>query len=330
MEVKNENTKTAVIYYCYNRLDHAQKSLPKIIEFKKDLPLFIFCDGAKKGEELEVNKVRSYISSYTKGLNHCEVIFRETNYNLAPNVISGVNMIFKNGYDSVMVLEDDCVPKQDFFSYMLKALKFYDSYPNVMHVSGFGMPLKTKINKDSYITPYPCSWGWGTWKDKWMHCNFEDEGAYQKILSNREMINLFDWSGKSFSYFLKLQLKEEVNSWLIRWYVHIFNKKGVSVWATNSKLENIGFDGTGKHKVKFDIFNQKNGNVAGELNFEESTKFNFAIIKEFRRYFMGPKLVNKLKTILYIKTGFIFDKVKDISYYNTDNDVRIQERINSK
>ncbi len=107
------------------------------------------------------------------------------------------------------------------------------------------------------------------------------------------------------------------------WYVHIFNQKGVSVWATNSKLDNIGFDGTGEHKVRFDIFNQKRTNAVSKYDFETNMSFKSRIIKEFRRYFMGPKIINKLKTILYIKTGIIFDKVKDISYYYNNKDVGI-------
>lgn len=310
--------KTAIIYYCYNRLDHTKKSLPKIIEYKSTLPLFVFCDGAKRSDEKEVNEVRDYVKQTTHDLDKCEVVLRDTNFGLAPNVINGVDLVFNKGFEAVIVLEDDCVPKSDFFNYMDNALRYYSLYPKVMHVSGFGLPLKKKIDKDSYITPYPCSWGWGTWRNKWKECNFEDEKAYQKILSDKSLLELFDWSGKSFSYFLELQLKGDVNSWLIRWYVHIFNNKGLSVWASSSKLENIGFDGTGEHKVKFDIYNQKSTNVPNEYTFENDLTFKKPIIKEFRRYFMGPKLINKVKTLFYVKTGIIFDKVKDISNYYND------------
>ncbi len=318
MDIEDESINAAIVYYCYNRLDHTQKSLPKIIEYKGNLSLFIFCDGEKtEANKQDVNEVREYVRKSTDNVQEYEIILRNTNFGLAPNVIDGVNMVFDKGFDSVIVLEDDCVPKQDFFTYMVKALKFYNSNPKVMHISGFGMPLKTKISKDSYMTPYPCSWGWGTWKNKWQLCDFDDNKAYQKIISDTKLMNLFDWSGKSFSYFLSLQLKGEVNSWLIRWYVHIFNQKGVCVWATNSKLDNIGFDGTGEHKVRFDIFNQKKGNVLKEFEYENDLTFKKPIIKEFRRYFMGPKLINKIKTIIYVKTGLIFDKVRDISnYYN--------------
>ncbi len=207
MELNNISIKAAAVYYCYNRLDHTLKSLPKIIEYKGDLPLFIFCDGAKEGDEVAVEKVRDYVNKHTRNIKTCEVISRNTNLGLAPNVISGVNLVFDKGYEAVMVLEDDCVPKSDFFTFMTNALQFYNSNPKVMHISGFGMPLKTKIEKDSYITPYPCSWGWGTWKNKWEHCNFEDKEAYEKILSNKSLIKLFNWSGKSFSFFFRLTVK---------------------------------------------------------------------------------------------------------------------------
>ena len=38
IEFNNQNITTAIIYYCYNRIEHTQKSLPKILEYRKELP----------------------------------------------------------------------------------------------------------------------------------------------------------------------------------------------------------------------------------------------------------------------------------------------------
>jgi hypothetical protein len=184
-----------------------------------------------------------------------------------------------------------------------------------MHISGFGIPLKNRPNEDSYITPYPCSWGWGTWKRHWILCDFNDNIFYNEILNNKILMSQFDWSGKSFSNFLDLQLKGKVNSWLIRWYAHIFKNKGVCLWATNSKLENIGFDGTGQHKVIFDRFNQKSIKEKSHFEFRKNINFDFTVLKEFKQFFMGPKIIDKIKTVIYMYTGVIVDSFKDRSNY---------------
>jgi hypothetical protein len=308
----------AIIYFCFNRLDHTIKSLPKIIDNRGNIPIFIFCDESKIQNDSKTKEVRHFVMQKTFGLNNCEVIFRKENFGLAKNVISGVNQVFSQGFETVTVLEDDCVPGSNYFKYMEKALFYYKGFNNVMHISGFGMPLKNKPKRDTYITPYPCSWGWSTWKSKWQSCNFEDNDYYKKLLSDLHLVNLFNWSGKSFSYFLTLQLKGEVNSWLIRWYAHIFKNQGVCVWATNSKLNNIGFDGTGQHRVKRDLYNQKELIIADDFDFEDELScFNPSIIKQFRQFFMGPKLIDKIKTVIYLNTGILFEKINDVSsYYN--------------
>ena len=38
----------AVLYFCYNREDHLRQSLPKIIEFKNELPLLFFAMAREK------------------------------------------------------------------------------------------------------------------------------------------------------------------------------------------------------------------------------------------------------------------------------------------
>lgn len=309
----------AIVFFCYNRYHHTKKTLGKIIELKDDLPLFVFSDGPKNGTaDRNVIQVREHLHEMMMNTSNSKFVFREKNIGLADNVIRGINEVFEEDFDSVIVIEDDCIPKQDFFIFMKQALRFYKKSKRVMHISGFGLPLKEKLNVDSYFSPYPCSWGWATWKDFWIECNFDDEFYYRKILDDKELKNQFDWSGKSFSLFLKMQMEGEIDSWLIRWYAHIFKNKGFALWAANSKLENIGFDGTGKHKVRFDRFNQKYTVNKAKFNFEEKIDINQNIVHEFRRYFMGKNIIEKIKSIVYMYSGVILERKKDLSkYYKT-------------
>ena len=310
MPKKYKNIKTAIIYYCYNRPTHTSQSLSKIIEYKNDLPLYIFCDGSKNKGDRDIIEVQKLVKDFTLNDEQTKVIIREKNYGLAANVINGINDIFNKGFDAVIVLEDDCVAHDTFFNYMKEALIKYQNNPKVMHVSGFALPMNYNFKNDNYFTPYPCSWGWGTWKEEWLQCNFEDKEYYNKILKNPNMKKDFDKPGKSFSYFLKLQLQGEINSWLIRWYAHIFKNEGYSSWAVNTQLRNIGFDGTGEHKVNYDRFNQSKSNDKSKYRFESSYSLSPKVIREFRQHFMGPKLIDKIKTMVYLKTGIILEKLQ--------------------
>lgn len=310
-----ENINIAIVYYCYNRIDHTKRSLSKILEYREDHHLYIFSDAGKDESNQDVIDIRKYIKDTTSGLDNITIILRNQNYGLSYNVINGISQVFENNFDAVIVLEDDCVPGIHFFNFMISSLNFYANNDGVMHISAFGLPLKQKFHQDYYFTPYPCSWGWGTWKKNWHACNFEDNILYNKILDDYAITKLFDWSGKSFSYFLSLYLNHKIDSWLIRWYVHIFKNKGLCLWAIDSKLENIGFDGSGAHKVRFDRFNQKNSIEKTEIIFKNDVNLNLKIISNFNQFFMGPKLIDKIKTMLYMYTGILFDKIDDNSDY---------------
>ena len=305
----------AAVYYCYDRLDHTKRSLSKILKYRDGLHLYIFSDAAKDLNNQEVIDVRRYIKDATSSLENITIVLRNQNYGLSYNVINGISEVFNKKFDAVIVLEDDCVPGKQFFNFMIRSLDFYANNEGVMHISAFGLPLKHKFNQDYYFTPYPCSWGWGTWKKNWCSCDFEDNILYDKILDNYSIKKQFDWSGKSFSYFLKLYLNNKIDSWLIRWYVHIFKNKGLCLWAIDSKLENIGFDGTGAHKVQFDRFNQKNIPAKKEIIFKNDLILDLKIISNFKQFFMGPALLDKIKTMLYMYTGLILDKIDDQSDY---------------
>ncbi|MBK0007173.1 glycosyltransferase [Bacillus sp. S35] len=296
--------KNAVILFVYNRPQHTQRVIEGLKKNHIE-KLYVFSDGAAKEVDQQlVNDTRNLI----KNIDWCEVeaVYHTNNKGLAESVINGVTQVFSKGYERVIVLEDDCVPNENFVSFMNSAFDYYENDDEIMHVSGFGLPINKYTNSDTYFTPYPCSWGWGTWSKYWKECDFYQHSAYKELLENEVDIKKFNYAGQAFSAFLEAQIQGKVNSWLIRWYYHIFINNGKCVWSYESLIKNKGFDGTGAHKVKYDRFNQKNICVnKSEFVFENNKKINSKLIKEFRRYFIGRSMTEKIKTILYQLTGLI-------------------------
>lgn len=304
--------KTAIVFFVYNRLNHTQYTLQKILEYRDNSPIFIFSDGPKKSSnEKEVVELREYIKSTTKGESEISIHESVKNKGLANSVIHGINYVIKNGFERFIVLEDDCKPEESFFRDTIYLLDNYENNDNVYHITGFGLPFQRKYsNNDNYFTPYPGSWGWASWSKYWIECDFNDIEFYEKILSDKSLLNKFNEAGKSYSVFLSKQLKGEVDSWLIRWYVHIFKNNGLCSWFYNSRIYNLGFDGTGVHKMTFDRFNTENKLKEGdELKIEDNFNCNHDLIIEFKQHFMGDKVIDKIKSLIYLKTGIIIDKL---------------------
>jgi hypothetical protein len=56
-----------------------------------------------------------------------------------------------------------------------------------------------------------------------------------------------------------------------------------------------------------------------EYDFQnKTTTFDKGVIKQFRQFFMGPNLIDKIKTVLYLKTGLLFEKIDDVSKHYND------------
>lgn len=302
--------KQAIILFAFNRPDHFSRVLAGLKENNVN-EIFIFVDGPRLGNEEDlkgIDKVKKLVES----IDWCKVNykFNDKNIGLANSVINGITEIFNKGYEKVIVIEEDCIPKTGFIQYMTEAFNFYDDVDDVMHISGFGLPIKKRDNFDTYINPYPCSWGWGTWNKYWEKCDFYNVNGYNELLNNSYEIKEFNKAGEGFSEFLQKQVMGKVDSWLIRWYYYIFKNNGKCVWVYESLIFNIGFDGSGKHKVGFDRFNQTNNNRTAnkEIKFTKNLKFNEKIIKEFRRYFMGTKTLEKVKTLIYTIFCMMFRK----------------------
>lgn len=314
--------KTALAIFAYNRSNHLNETLNAIFS-SKEIPnnIYVFIDGPKNNDVdiKKVEEVTTTIDNFSENIGiKFNILKNHKNQGLANSIINGINHIFSNSdCEKIIVLEDDCKPSEDFFEYMHNSFNFYDkmnkkSKNKVMHISGFGLPLNYNVKNNSdtinYINYYPCSWGWGTWKKYWEKCDFEDNNYYNQILEDEELTRKFNSNGSIFSDFLKMQLDGRVNSWLIRWYAHLFKSQGLSTWKVVSSIDNSGFDGSGNHKVKFDRFNQtikyknelKNLNKPNNNDVKYSEEyFDMKIEKEFNRYFINKKDKKKISNILY-------------------------------
>jgi hypothetical protein len=286
-----------IVLFVYKRLFHTKKVIESLQ--KNDLApnseIFIFSDGARKGDEKEVKNVRNYLKNII-GFKKITLIEREKNYGLKQNVILGVNEIIDK-YGKVIVLEDDLVVSPYFLKFMNEALNFYENKKNVWHISGWNYPIYMDLDKDTYFLRIMNCWGWATWKDRWK--NLVDDVDYFLNSFSKEEIRRFNLDGAyNFYAQLKANKKGLLNTWAIFWYATIFKNGGLCVNATRSFVANIGLDGSGE--------NCGIGNDNIELNvkknfiFDDSLKENKKAIELIKKYYKR----NKKPIFLRLKAKF--------------------------
>jgi GT2 family glycosyltransferase len=161
---------TGIALFVYNRPRHTERVLEGLRKNNIN-KLYVFCDGKKGNEDSKnVEDVRQIVES----VNWCEVEIIKSDYNrgLANSIIAGIEYIFQK-HETVIVLEDDCIPDINFVKFMKLCFEKYRDNEKIMHISGYCPPIEipTDYNYDAFFSYRPNSWGWGTWKRAWKYFN---------------------------------------------------------------------------------------------------------------------------------------------------------------
>jgi hypothetical protein len=280
-----------VALFVFNRPDHTERTLAALRQnvLAPETDLVIFSDAPKRETQAEaVAEVRKVIKGFS-GFRSLEVIEREKNMGLAPSIISGVSELCRN-YGRVIVLEDDLISSPYFLSYMNAALDAYEDVDNVFSISGFNAPSKIMrfpddYKEDVYFCPRNCSWGWGTWWDRWSSVDW-DMKDYEEFRNNKAERRRFNLSGDDMSEMLDLQMAGKISSWAIRFSYHHFKHNGLAVYPRYSYIHNGGLDDSGVHTKKRD---QRLSNREGLLKapavvtFPPKAVVDEAVLRNFRQ-----------------------------------------------
>jgi len=281
-----------IVLFAYNRLKHTKQTVEALAANRgaKDFELFVFCDGAKgERDKAGVMQVKEYIKQIS--LESCfravHFSFSRENKGCANSIIAGVSSVLES-YDKVIVVEDDIVTTSGFLEYMNDALRFFEEHKKIWSISGYALPINLPENyqHDLYLTPRSCSWGWGTWRDRWSKVDWEVKD-YQGFRKNPWRRMAFNRGGLDLSSMLDAQMTGKIDAWDIIFCFTQYMEGSLTVYPRKSFVQNIGLDGTGTHSG----FNPRYQVVA--VDGEKKVLFelppeNPVILRRFRNYYLHP------------------------------------------
>jgi hypothetical protein len=238
-----------IVLFAYNRPRHTRQTLEALAanEGAIESDLFIYSDGPKTTDDVEaVRMVREHLRT-TTGFRSVTLVEREQNTGLADSVLAGVTEVLTR-FDSVVVLEDDLLTTSNFLSFVNAALSTYEQRPDVFSVTGYNYPLQIppSYREDAYLSYRSSSWGWGTWRDRWEQVDWS-VSDYGEFVEDPRAQELFRRGGDDLPQMLDMQMSGKLDSWSIRFdYAH-YKHHAFCVHPVLSKVQNIGFDGSGVH-----------------------------------------------------------------------------------
>lgn len=294
-----------VVLFAYNRPYHLQQTIDALrhAQLSDQTDLIIFSDAPRTIADSDaVAQVRTTIRNIC-GFATIKIVERRKNVGLASNIIDGLTSVFEQ-YDRAIVLEDDIVPSEGFLQYMNDALSFYED-KNVWSVAGYTpqISVPSSYAYSTYLAPRNCSWGWATWRAKWLKTNWQVP-TFDQFIRSRQARHAFNQAGTDLSAMLLRWRIGEINSWSIRFCYAAFCHNELTVYPTASLVVNIGADGTGTNVSDTSRYESQTINHIDKTRFAPPTVgINSDILQSFRKTYNCSfirRCINHLKLLLYI------------------------------
>ena len=209
----DESPGDTVVLIIFNRPQLTAQVYERVRAFRPER-LFVVADGPRadrQGERELCDATRAVVSSPDWP---CELVTNYSSENMGcdQRVSSGLDWVFQH-CDRAMVLEDDCVPSPEFFTFCAEMLEHYKDDLRIMHVSGDNFQDgQWRGDGSYYFSHYTHSWGWGTWSrawryydghlslwpeayvDRWLHTTLDDqreawywEGVFRSSTARRSI-----------------------------------------------------------------------------------------------------------------------------------------------
>jgi hypothetical protein len=248
----NPTLTTPVVLFAFNRPELASRVF-QVIREAKPTRLFVIIDGPRSGNSSDLSLSKKVIDIVSVVDWECDVSYEiaEENLGIRKRFVTGLQAVFSQ-VDEAIIVEDDCLPNQSFFTFQQEMLRRYRFDPSVGIVCGFNPLGQTANIRDSYFfSVFSSVWGWGTWKRVW---DSYDQDAKQWLTPNgRNVVNsaIETKSAKRFwgHNFDLVSKNLEYSTWD---YQMVFNQilnKRLNIFPRTSLVSNIGFSIDANHTM---------------------------------------------------------------------------------
>jgi hypothetical protein len=233
-------------------------TLRKVIEALRPVApkqLFVACDGSnpqRPGEEEKVAAVHAVVEHEIDW--PCEIVrlYSDTNQGCKLGVSRAISWFFDQVEEGI-ILEDDCVPHQDFFRYCTTLLQRYRHDTRVWCISGNNFQDGHWRGDGSYyFSHYPCCWGWASWRRCWQH--YDAELGQLGTLEKSGLMKAMFQDPLEHRYWQKiwkqLYAKGKPDTWDYQWVFTCMVNHGLTAIPNRNLVTNIGFGEGATHTTQ--------------------------------------------------------------------------------
>ena len=215
--------------------------------------LFLSCDGARKDNQNDMENITK-CQKIAEDIDwECEVYknYSKENLGCGMRMYTGISWAFEY-VDRLIVLEDDCVPSEDFFKFCYELLEKYKDDDRIYMINAMNHLIEYKATPNSYFFGQGCCWGWATWKRAWQQMDFQmgflaDDYSMKCVERKYPFYRNARKEGKQKSEILKSG--KRLSSWTYQNGMGIALNSQMAIIPSVNLITNIGLTADSTHAV---------------------------------------------------------------------------------
>jgi len=234
---------TPILFLIFNR-EHTTRRVFNAIASVKPSRLYVAADGPR--EHAEGDKERCALTRDVIQPDwNCELVTRYRNTNLGGKnaIIEALDWFFSQE-EMGIILEDDCLPSNEFFCFAETMLNRFKQDTRVTHITSCNLQLGQKRGNASYYFSRIASvWGWASWRRAWL-LNDPEMKHFPRIKNEKYLLNAFP--NEKIATFITEALAQvydgRVQTWDYPYGFSLLVNNGLTVVPNANLITNLGFD----------------------------------------------------------------------------------------
>jgi hypothetical protein len=291
---------TPILFLVFNRPSLTQKVFDEIKKVKPK-KLYIAIDGPRIGNANDQSNINDVLKIFNDVPWQCEFKFlkREFNLGCGVSISNALNWFFTHEEEGI-ILEDDCVPSQDFFFFCESMLEKYRTNDSIMAINGSNPLGEVHLDSSYFFSKYNFVWGWATWRKSWNLYEFDlnKESNFKRRLF---LIKSFRYDFISIrNWFKHLNLVKigKIDTWDYQWMYTCWKYNGLIITPSVNLICNIGNEVEPTHGfINSNYIGLKYNNITFPLIHPTKVQLN-------------RKIDRKIKATRFGTTFFLFLKSK--------------------
>ena len=240
---------TPVLFVTFRRPDTTKKvfetirqAQPKKLYIAQNFPSNNSAEEFRKWDE-----VRAIIENIDWDCEICR-LYREQYLDVKTSISTSIDWFFEKE-EMGIILEDDCLPHPDFFTFCETLLDRYAQDERVWVVTGDNFQNgQFRGDASYYFSRYNHVWGWATWRRAWskrdMRATFwlewkespEWKAWLQDKVERKYWKRIFD-----------RVYRNEIDTWDYQWTACVWFNRGLTATPNVNLISNIGFGDDATH-----------------------------------------------------------------------------------